>query len=123
MTQGSPVGYRNRMEKTWVLVAHFGAVLGLAPALIVLLVKGDRPGPVRAHAVAAVNFQIFVSGTLVVLSVVRMCGLLLPDVTNWLLTVAWIAVWGAGIAFGVLGGIQANEGRLYRYPIRTELVS
>src|SRR5689334_11630789 len=110
-------------EKTWAQVAHFGAVLGPAPALAVLLTKGRRSGAVRTHAAAALNFQVFVAAALVLLSVVRLCGMFLPDITNWLLTVAWIGVWGAGIAFGVLAGLRANEGTLYRYPIRQTLVS
>jgi uncharacterized Tic20 family protein len=119
---GPQIAYRNNAEKTWALVAHFGAVLGLAPALVVFLVKGDRSSTVRAHAVAALNFQIFVSGALVLLSIVRMCGPFLPSFTNWALTIVWIGVWGAGIAFGVVAGLRANEGRLYRYPIRRTVV-
>jgi len=119
---GPRIGYRDSAEKRWVLVAHFGAVLGLLPALVVLLVKGKGSGTVRAHAAAALNFQVFVSGTLVLLSIVRMCGLFLPDITNWFLGVVWVAVWGAGIAFGVVAGIRANEGLLYRYPISLTVV-
>jgi uncharacterized Tic20 family protein len=116
-------GYRDAAEKRWVLVAHFGAVLGLLPALVVLLVKGKGSATVRTHAAAALNFQVFVSGTLVLLSIVRMCGLFLPDITNWFLGVVWVAVWGAGIAFGVVAGVRANEGLLYRYPVRQQVVA
>lgn len=120
---GPQISYRNSAEKNWALAAHFGAVLGLVPALVVFLVKGGRSSTVRAHAAAALNFQIFVSGALVLLSIVRLCGPFFPSFTNWLLTIVWIVVWGAGIAFGVVAGLRANEGRLYRYPIRQTVVS
>lgn len=123
MTQPSGPGFLVGAEKTWAQVAHFGAVLGLAPALAVFLIKGKGSSAVRAHAAAALNFQIFVSGALVLVSIVRLCGMFLPDVTNWFLTVAWIGVWGAGVAFGVVAGLRANEGGLYRYPIRQTVVS
>ena len=128
MTQPSGPGFLVGAEKKWAQIAHFGAVLGLAPALAVFLIKGNPAkssgsSAVRAHAAAALNFQLFVSGALVLVSIVRLCGMFLPDVTNWLLTVVWIAVWGAGIAFGVVAGLRANEGKLYRYPIRQTVVS
>src|SRR5262245_20339273 len=65
---GAPIpGYANSDEKTWALVAHFGGAAGaflgaggggwIAP-LIALVVKGNESPTVRAHAVAALNFQL-----------------------------------------------------------------
>src|SRR5690348_1997805 len=62
-----PVGYPTSDDKTWALIAHFGGALGmflgagtggwLAP-LIALLVQGQKSPVARAHAVAALNFQL-----------------------------------------------------------------
>ena len=60
-------GYANTEDKTWALVAHFGGAVGtlvsggplgfIAP-LIAMLAKGNESPTVRAHAVAALNFQL-----------------------------------------------------------------
>jgi uncharacterized protein len=109
-------------DATWNLVAHWGGALGMlitfgvggwiAP-LIALLVKGNQSPTVRAHAVDALNFQL-------VLSIV---GALVWLVT-WRLPVFWplLVVTLAGIVFGVIGGLRANEGLLYRYPFSARLV-
>src|SRR5574342_1234822 len=65
---GAPIaGFANNDEKTWALVAHFGGAagaflgaggLGWVAPLIALLAKGNESPTVRAHAVAALNFQI-----------------------------------------------------------------
>ncbi|HEX6686127.1 MAG TPA: DUF4870 domain-containing protein, partial [Candidatus Limnocylindrales bacterium] len=62
----APVGYANNEEKTWALIAHFGGAaaalvsggwLGWVPPLVAMLAKGNESPTVRAHAVAALNFQ------------------------------------------------------------------
>jgi uncharacterized Tic20 family protein len=109
-------------DATWNLVAHWGGALGMlitfgvggwiAP-LIALLVKGNQSPTVRAHAVDALNFQLVLSivGTLVWL-------------VTWRLPVFWplLVVTLAGVVFGVIGGLRANEGLLYRYPFSARLV-
>jgi len=109
-------------DATWNLVAHWGGALGMlitfgvggwiAP-LIALLVKGNQSPTVRAHAVDALNFQL-------VLSIV---GALVWLVT-WRLPVFWplLVVTLVGVVFGVIGGLRANEGLLYRYPFSARLV-
>lgn len=109
-------------DATWNLVAHWGGALGMlvtfgvggwiAP-LIALLAKGNQSPTVRAHAVDALNFQL-------VLSIV---GALVWLVT-WRLPVFWplLVVTLVGVVFGVIGGLRANEGLLYRYPFSARLV-
>ena len=120
---GAPIpGYANSDEKTWALVAHFGGAAGalvgaggggwIAP-LIALVTKGNESPTVRAHAVAALNFQILCS---------------IVAVVGWILTCIVIGIIGVaaavigGVVFGVIAGLQANEGKLYKYPITLPLV-
>jgi len=64
---GPPLGYPSADDKTWALVAHFGGAVGMLvslgsggwlPPLVALLVQGQKSPVARAHAVAALNFQI-----------------------------------------------------------------
>jgi uncharacterized Tic20 family protein len=109
-------------DATWNLVAHWGGALGMlitfgvggwiAP-LIALLVKGNQSPTVRAHAVDALNFQL-------TLSIVGALVWLL----TWRLPVFWplLIVTLVGVVFGVIGGLRANAGLLYRYPLSARLV-
>jgi uncharacterized Tic20 family protein len=112
----APPGYASNEDKTWALVAHFGGALGMlisggwlgfvAP-LVAYMARGQQSPTVRAHAVAALNFQILWSIIGFVLLFVSWCLLFVPT----------LAVMAIGIIFGIIGGIRANEGQLYRYPM------
>jgi uncharacterized protein len=120
---GAPTpGYANNDEKTWALVAHFGGAAGaligaglggwVAP-LVAFLSKGNESPTVRAHAVAALNFQILCS-------IVAIIGWF----TCWLVIgfILWPIAMIAGIIFGILGGLKANEGQFYKYPLNINIV-
>ena len=120
---GAPIpGYANSDEKTWALVAQFGGAAGalvgaggggwIAP-LIALVTKGNESPTVRAHAVAALNFQILCS-------IVAVVGWILTCIVIGIVLVAAAVI--AGVVFGVIAGLQANEGKLYKYPITVPLV-
>ena len=118
-----PHGYQTSDEKTWSLIAHFGGIIGFIPSLVVFLVKGSQSQTVRAHAVRALNFQIVVSGTLLVLSLVNVCGgFFLPSAVSLLLSLASTAVWLGGVVFAIINGLKANQGVLPTYPIPVTLV-
>lgn len=125
-----PPGYASGDEKTWALVSHFGGAVGsficggilafVAP-LVAYLAKGQSP-TVRAHAAAALNFFVPISVASVVLYIVRSCvGSLhlsiLGTLINAVLWLALIAVWLGGTIFGIVAGIKANQGALYKYPL------
>lgn len=120
--QVAPVGYANQDEKMWALIAHFGGAgaalisggwLGWVPPLIAMLVKGNESPTVRAHALAALNFQ-GLWAIVSVLSYVLFCAVIgfitLP-----------IAILIAAI-FGVIAGLKANEGTLYSYPLSVSVI-
>lgn len=103
-------------------MAHLGGALGMLLTfgvggwivpLVVLLAKGKQSATVRAHAVDALNFQLLLS----------IVGVLVWLVT-WRLPVFWplLVVTAVGVVFGVIGGLRASEGLLYRYPLSARLV-
>ncbi len=78
-----------------------------------MLVKGNESPTVRAHAVSALNFQILWS---------------IVAVVSWILTCILIGFLGViaaylmAIIFGIIAGIKANEGQLYRYPASISII-
>ncbi len=119
----APQGYQNSEEKTWALIAHFGGIIGFIPALIAFLVKGPQSPTVRAHSVAALNFQIVVSGSLILLSVLGFCGgFFLPSAISWVFSLASTAIWIGGVVFAIINGLKANQGQLGTYPIPVQFI-
>jgi len=114
-------GYANNDERTWALIAHFGGALGaflgagaggwVAP-LVSLLAKGNESPTVRAHSVAALNFHI-------TMTIAAIIGWTIGCV---LLFIPGIVVMIIAVVFGVIGGVRANEGQLYRYPMTINMV-
>jgi uncharacterized Tic20 family protein len=113
---GPPPGYANSDEKTWALIAHFGGIFfWFIPSLIALLVKGNESPTVRAHAVEALNFQITWSVISVAGTILGFCGsfIIIGAVFFIVPFIAWVMI----IVFGIIAGLKANEGQLYRYPM------
>lgn len=117
-----PPGYASSDEKTWALIAHFGGAagmfisggwLGWVGPLISLLAKGNQSPTVRAHAVAALNFQLL-------WSIVGVVGWLLACIVIGFLAVG-LAV-ALGVIFGIVAGVKANDGQLYQYPLSARFV-
>jgi uncharacterized Tic20 family protein len=130
-----PPGYASGDDKTWALISHFGGAIGsfvcggvlafVAP-LVAYLAK-SQSSTVKAHATAALNFFIPVSAAGVLAVVLRICvGALdlgaLGTLLQALLWLAVIAVWAVGTIFGIIAGIKANEGALYKYPLPFTIV-
>ncbi|GAA4462931.1 hypothetical protein GCM10023170_068460 [Phytohabitans houttuyneae] len=118
----APSGYANNDEKTWALVAHFGGAagafigggtLGWVGPLVALLAKGNQSPTVRAHAIAALNFQLLWSIITVIcwILVCVLIGAILAPIA------AIIA-----IVFGIIGGVKANDGQLYNYPMSVSII-
>ena len=121
-----PPGYASAEDKTWALVAHFGgaagviiggATMGWIAPLIAMVGRGNQSPTVRAHAVAALNFQLL-------WSIVAAVGyLLLCTIIGAVLTIILVPVAGLmGLIFGIIGGIRANEGQLYKYPASPSII-
>lgn len=125
-----PPGFASGDDKTWALVAHFGGAAGVllfgwggfvAP-LVALLAKGGQSPTVRAHAVRALNFQLTWLGASIVLSLVLCCATAVTLGIGAFGFVLLVVPYAIGIIFGILGGIRANEGTLYDYPMTISLI-
>jgi uncharacterized protein len=129
-----PPGYASIEDRTWALVTHVGAalctfisggVLGFVPPLVALLARGNRSPAVREHATNALNFFIPVSALSFLLSLSWPGGFWPFGVTllaSGLLRLLAAAVWVAGIVFGIVAGIRANNGQVYRYPLALPII-
>ncbi|WP_367871586.1 DUF4870 domain-containing protein [Luteolibacter sp. Populi] len=115
-------------EKMWATLAHLSALSGLffpvvgniAGPLIVYLVKKDTMPFVALEAKEALNFNISwaiwttVLWTITIILMIVLVGFLL-------LPVAIIAHIG-WVVLSIVGGLRANEGKPYRYPLTLRLV-
>jgi uncharacterized protein len=117
-----PPGYASADDKTWALIAHFGgaagmfiggAALGWVAPLIAMVAKGNESPTVRAHAVAALNFQLLWSiiGAIGYATLCLFIGFLILPVAGLI-----------GVIFGIIAGVRANDGQLYNYPLSVNLV-
>ena len=115
------IGYASNDDKTWIMVAHFGGAvgafisfgpLGFVGPLIAYLAKGQQSPAVRAHAVAALNFQILWSAIAFVVLWFSWCLLFVPS----------LVVFAIQIIFGIMAGVKANEGQLYKYPMSLSVI-
>lgn len=111
-----PPGYGAETDRYWALSAHLGGIFLLfIPSLVVLVLRGEWPA-LRAHAVAALNFQITWSAVLIVTLVAAVCSF---GTLAFLPLIAWAVM----VVFSVIGGVKANQGVVYRYPLAVRLVN
>ena len=80
----------------------------------------------RAHAVAALNFFVPLSGAALILGVMQqIISAAGVGLISWLgaglLDLVLFALFLVGIIFGVLAGTKANQGTLYKYPFSLNL--
>jgi uncharacterized protein len=112
----APAGYADNDEKTWALIAHFGGiVLGFIAPLIAMLAKGNESPTVRAHAVEALNFQITWAIATFIAAILAVCSF---GILFFLPLITWAVI----IIFSIIGGMRANEGALYHYPMSIRMV-
>ncbi len=102
-------------ERLWALLAHLSIfVLSIIGPIIILVVFGQRSAFVADQSKEALNFHIsvLIAGFVSFLLCFVLVGfLLLP-----------VVIIGS-MVLGVIGGLQANQGILYRYPVTLRLVS
>jgi uncharacterized Tic20 family protein len=97
-------------ERLWAMLSHLGPlVLGFIAPLIVLLVQGDKSSFVRANSVESLNFQLSLLIVGIPLTIIT-CGI-------------GAIIFVVGIVFEIIGGIKANNGESYRYPVNIRLVT
>jgi hypothetical protein len=109
-------------ERTWGMLAHLSALVGLVIPLIgnvlgplgVSIARADQSAFVAAHAKEALNFNISVTLAAVV------CALLMLVFVGFLLGSALFIAW---LVMTLIAAIKASEGVAYRYPFSLRLVS
>ncbi len=97
------------------LLAHIlGVALGFLGPLIIWLVKKDQSAFVDDQGKEALNFQLtMLIGFLVAGATTFVC-------IGFVLLPALVVV---NIVFCILGGMQANKGVAYRYPVNIRFIS
>lgn len=104
-------------DRQWATLAHFGGILGCVPSLIILLVFRDR-GPFTAQE-ATEAFTFTAPPTVVAV----ICNVLaLVPVVGWVFALVAAALWLGVTVFSVIGGVHANRGEPYRYPVNLRLL-
>ncbi len=110
-------------ERTWAMLCHLSALFGLAiplgnvvGPLVVWLFKKDGMPLVDDQGKEALNFQI--SMVLYLFLAASVSGILvMVAIGILLLPIVVIGFPIVGAVMAVLGGIKANQGEAYRYPL------
>ena len=95
----------------------FGAVIA---TLIVWQMKRNEFASVDEHGKESFNFPLSVLIYLVAGAVIAFVGMFFC--IGWLLFPLLAAAHYGAIILGIIGGIKANEGVMYRYPMNLRLV-
>jgi len=90
-----------------------GGVGGWIAPLIALVSRGSQSPTVRQHAVNALNFQLTWSiiGLIGYATICIVIGLIIFPIAALI-----------GIIFGIIGGVKANDGQLYEYPVSIKMI-
>lgn len=106
-------------EKLMGMLAHLLAIVsGFVGPLIIWLIKKDESPFVNDQGKEALNFQITVTIGYVVMLVLSF----VPFV-GCFTSILMLLIGVASIIFSILGGLEANKGKAYRYPFALRLVS
>lgn len=106
-------------EKVMGMLSHIlGAVTSFLGPLIIWLIKKDESPFVNDQGKEALNFQITIIIGYVVAGVLSMVPVL-----GCLSIILIPAVGVTSLIFGILGGLEANKGVVYRYPFALRLIS
>ncbi|WP_035613314.1 DUF4870 domain-containing protein [Haloferula sp. BvORR071] len=121
------LGVVSSEEKMWATIAHLSALTGwitgfgyIAGPLIVYLVKKDTMPFAAKEAKEALNFNITWLGITIIFAVVTF--VLSLFVIGLLLIPILIAIPVVMTVLSIVGGLRANEGRSYRYPLTLRLI-
>jgi hypothetical protein len=106
-------------EKMMGLLAHvLGGVTCIIGPLIIWILKKDESPFVNDQGKEALNFQITILIAFVVAGILSF----IPFI-GCLAALLFPALGVASLVFGILGGIEANKGVVYRYPFSLRLIS
>lgn len=119
-------------QRQWAMFAHLSAIVGglltagwagsigvfIGP-LIIWMVKKDTMPFVDDQGKEALNFNITVG---IVFLALLLLSVLTLGIGLIIAIPAWIIIGIAWLVFAIIGGIKANEGVAYRYPLTMRLI-
>lgn len=103
-------------DRRWATVAHFSAIAGFIPAMIIHYLFKDR-GPFTAQeSREVVNFTLPLS---ILVFVLMLLAIFIPGIGS-IFAVLLVAVWLFMTFSGIVAGVEVNKGRpyLYRFNMR-----
>ena len=96
------------------LFCHLGgAFLGFLVPLIIWVMKKDTSKFLDDQGKEALNFQL-------TLMIGHLVGGLTICITFGSIN---MVLWVLGLVFGIMGGVAANKGEVYRYPINIRMIT
>ena len=101
-------------DKTMAMIAHLGGIVGFLIPLIIWLIKKDQSPFVNDQGKESLNFQItmFIVWMVAIMTSFVLIGFVLIP----------IAMIG-NLVFCILGGLAAQRGEAYRYPVTLRLIT
>ena len=119
--QNSEISAVNEKEfRTWAMFLHFSLLAGfvipfagLIAPIVIWQIKKDEMPEIDAHGKAVVNWLIsaLIYGFISFLLCLIVIGVPLM-----------FALGVLSVVFPIIGGIKANEGRLWKYPLSIEII-
>ncbi len=117
-----------RDARTWTVLCHASALVGFfVPAvghiigpLVIWLLKRDQFPEVDEHGKESINFQLSMLIYAVALGII--CGLLIFVLVGFLLLPLFGLIHLLDVVLVIVASIQANDGKLYRYPMTIRLI-
>lgn len=104
-------------DTRWATLSHFGAIAGCLPSFVIYMVYRDR-GPFTAQeSKEALNFTLPLTGVMLLLYALAF----VPGIAVFA-GLAAVFVWAFMAISGLIGGIECNKDRPYRYPFNLRLV-
>lgn len=108
-------------DRMWAMLAHLLGIVGsFVPALIIWAVFRDRGRFTEQEAKEALNFQITVAIAYIAVTITGTI-LLLVLIGALILQLIWV-IWIVALIFSIMGGIAANKGQAYRYPMTIRFI-
>jgi uncharacterized Tic20 family protein len=99
-------------DRQMALFAHLGGIMGFMIPLIIWILKKDESEFVDDQGKEALNFHL-------TLMIGQLIGGVSICFTFGLLN---LVCWVLGVVFGIIGGMAANKGEVYRYPMTIRFI-
>jgi uncharacterized Tic20 family protein len=99
-------------ERQMAMFAHLGGIFGFIIPLIIWMMKKDESRFVDDQGKEAVNFHL-----------TMLIGHLLGGLTIcFTFGLFNMVVWVFALVFGIIGGLAAQKGEVYRYPLNIRFI-